>query len=185
VRLGHISNLSLAKGLGRVIDTFRLLREKDVDVRLTLAGRCETWREREMVARAAREFGDRFEHLGPVYDDDKWAFFRDIDVMLFPTAYHNEAQPVVVIESMGCGVPVVTFDRACIGEMIGPDGEGGVCIDMDDDYPVRAAAIVTGWASDRDALQRAQDRAAARGREFQEMTEQRMAALVEWLSGRP
>lgn len=182
LRLGHLSNLTIDKGLKQVLDTFAQLRREEVDVRLVLAGRCDSPREQELIDEARREFDDRVEHIGPVYGDEKWRFFREIDVMLFPTQYRNEAQPRVVLESMVCGAPVLTFDRACIAGMLGEHGEGGLCVPMEDDFVKHATAAVKRLANNRGGLKGAQDRAAAHGRSFHEQARRRLDDFVEWIA---
>lgn len=64
---------------------------------------------------------DNFNYIGPVYGDDKVRFFNSVDVLLFPTIYKNEAQPIVILEAMSYGVPVYAIDAGSIREMLPED----------------------------------------------------------------
>jgi glycosyltransferase involved in cell wall biosynthesis len=54
--------------------------------------------------------------VGPVYGDAKFSFLSSIDLLLFPSKYPNEAQPVVIWESLSVGTPVVSTDVGAIAE---------------------------------------------------------------------
>lgn len=175
VTLGHISNLAMEKGLDAVIQTHRVLREAGQRVDLVLAGPCQGARERALVEDASRRWPDSVRYLGPVYDGAKWDFFGGIDVLLFPTRYLSEAQPLVIAEALMSGVPVVAYDRACIAGLIG--GTGGVCVSPADDFVEAAATVVTRFLSDPAALTTAKADALARGEQLRTNAKERMEAF--------
>lgn len=45
---------------------------------------------------------------GQLTGDDKWEAYRKADVFFFPTHYPSEASPIVLMEALGSGLPVVT-----------------------------------------------------------------------------
>ena len=59
-------------------------------------------------------------HVGPLYGGDKQRFFQRTDLLLFPTRYQNEAEPVTLHEALQAGATVVAASRGCIGGML-PD----------------------------------------------------------------
>lgn len=85
LRLGMLSNLSLAKGIDRTIETFARLHQAGRPVTLTLAGPTLDGEAQRLVEQAVMDFPGRVTYLGPLYDAAKAQFFRDIDVFLFPT----------------------------------------------------------------------------------------------------
>jgi glycosyltransferase involved in cell wall biosynthesis len=143
--LGHLSNLTMEKGLGRVIATFELLISRSQNVRLILAGPVAGKEEKQLIARAIKDYGDKIEYRGAVYGDDKAAFFNAIDVFLFPTAYKNEAQPLVIAEALCFSKPVIAFALACIPSLIGAGG--GVAVPCDQDFAEAAAGRIQQWLS--------------------------------------
>ncbi len=63
-----------------------------------------------------------FEVIGPVKDEAKEAFFKSIDVFLFPTTYQYEAQPLVILEAMSYGLPVISTNCGYVQELVERQG---------------------------------------------------------------
>jgi glycosyltransferase involved in cell wall biosynthesis len=147
--VGHLSNLSIAKGLPDVLDSFELLASRDPDTELRLAGPFTGAEEQRMVDDAVRRYPGRIHYLGPLRGKEKWEFFAGIDVFLFPTRYANEAYPLVIAEAHLSGVPVIAFDRGCISSQIGV--EGGAVVATGADFPAAVAALVDRWSADPSA----------------------------------
>lgn len=120
--LGHLSNLTFEKGLREVIEVWYRLRDRGVQAKLRLAGPAGSRQVRKYVQNAIEDARGGIQWEGPVDAQEKTTFYAALDWFLFPTQYRNEAQPLVLLEALGHGVPVVANDRGCIGEMI---GEGG------------------------------------------------------------
>lgn len=173
LRLGHMSVLTMEKGLDLVIALLAALRARDADVRLILAGPAHQPRAAEVLAEAQRRFPDHLEYRGPVSGASKQAFFDDIDLFVFPTVYDKECEPLVLIESLASATPVLTYGRACIGDIVGDTG--GLVVDPGDDFVAPAVAQCERYLHDpaalvgakRAAYERARERAdwAARARE--------------------
>jgi glycosyltransferase involved in cell wall biosynthesis len=121
-RLGHISNLCYDKGLDLVLETYREIVTLHNDVDLMLAGPLQDEKSRELIEAYRGSGMPGLIYLGPVYGTDKTSFYRDIDLLLFPSRYRNEAQPLVILEAMAHGLPVVALDIGCIGKTIGRAG---------------------------------------------------------------
>ncbi len=112
-----------------------------------------------LLADATRRFGNRIEARGALSGADKDRFFEDIDVFLFPTRYVNEAEPLVVIEALAAGVPVVAFGRGCIPHMI--PGDAGRVVVPEGPFVQETEFSVGTWARDPAAWTAASARAAA------------------------
>lgn len=122
ITIGHLSNLTIDKGIKDFVDSAIHLSREVKDARFIVAGPAAEPDAEYQLQRAKSELGHRFEYRGPVYGDDKIRFFRDIDIFLFPTRYQNEAQPLVVFEALASGVQCVATDCSCIAEDIGDAG---------------------------------------------------------------
>jgi glycosyltransferase involved in cell wall biosynthesis len=177
--IGHLSNLCFEKGIDTVLDVFAELRRKALPVRLVLAGPPVSKKVATLVGRARDELGDAFVYRGAVHGDDKWAFFKEIDVFLFPTRYKIEAQPVVVFEALSFGRPVIAYGRGCIPGMIGKDG--GHVIDVDDPFVSPAASLIEKWVHEPDVFQQQAQRASARGKTLRASAEPGLRRLVRAL----
>jgi glycosyltransferase involved in cell wall biosynthesis len=178
--LGHLSNLTIEKGLLIVIETFRKLLAENIGAKLILAGPAMSDIERRAIKKARLEFGDLLQYKGPVYGKEKEMFFEEIDVFLFPTMYKNEAQPLVMFEALKKGIPFVSFARGCIPSDL--EVNGGICIGKDNDFPKYALPILMEWASNREKLWESSRLAAFRASQLNDLARNELEQLVEKLS---
>jgi glycosyltransferase involved in cell wall biosynthesis len=116
VRIGFLSNITFEKGFVEFFDVLARLISLQVSYHAYLAG---------PVAAEAKEVFERMltsapnaEHLGPVYGDAKNRFYGQIDVLLFPTKYANEADPLVIHEALCSGVYVIACSRGAIPDVL-------------------------------------------------------------------
>jgi glycosyltransferase involved in cell wall biosynthesis len=158
LRLGHLSNLSREKGIGIVLECMRELRARDVDVELWLAGPTEDSETSQLVSAAQAAFGERVRYLGRLDAIDVHRFYSDIDVFLFPTSYEHEAEPLVVVDAISVGVPVIATDRGCIAYLLGVTGG---CVLNSTEFVPQCVEQIARWAREPDQLARVSERAQA------------------------
>ncbi|MCU1499993.1 MAG: glycosyl transferase [Acidimicrobiales bacterium] len=144
--LGHISNLSLEKGLAATFETLERSLDLGVDAQLVLAGPTAGPQDEAALAAALEAVGPRAQHLGPLYGEAKAGFFESIDAFLFPTRYRHESFGIVAAEAMSYGVPVIAYRAGCLDE----DwvGGGGLVMDHAREFSGPAAEQVQAWAND-------------------------------------
>ena len=174
--LGHLANLTVEKGLVRVLDTFARLRKKNLPVRLVIAGPCSNDATRATIADFAAEYGEWFEYRGPVYDDQKSDFFADIDAFVFPSMTPNESWGIVLNEALANGVPVVTFDRACIKCMV---GDAGKVFDPAIDFAEEAVTLLERWIQNRDEYHAVASAAMQAGKRLEIEIREKFDGLIE------
>ncbi|WP_448202725.1 glycosyltransferase family 4 protein [Azospirillum sp. sgz302134] len=179
LRIGHLSNLCADKGLDTLFTLLRALRAEDVDVKLVLAGPGLGRMDNALVAAGLIAFDGEVEYRGPVDGEAKADFYRDIDVFVFPTRYRNEAQPLVLFEAMAAGVPVLAYERGCIGSDIPRPG----LVPQDKDFVRAVLPTLRRWAEDRDALALASEQAHARARAAFEASHAGFDAVLERIAG--
>lgn len=95
------------------------------------------WRSDEFlrsIARARRR-GRPVRNRGRVVDDELWEAYRDATFTVFLSVHEGFGLPVV--ESLGCGTPVVTGNYGSLSEIA--DGGGCVSVDPRDDDAVTGA----------------------------------------------
>ncbi|MEZ0359020.1 glycosyltransferase family 4 protein [Mycobacterium sp. SA01] len=132
IRIGHLSNLSRDKGFFAVADAFDTIRSVGVDATLALAGPTLGQEVEDRLADIRRKHGSAVSYLGPLSGNAKAEFYREIDLFLFPTAFKQEAAPLVIYEALAAGCPVLATDRGVISEIV-PAVGGAVC-GRDDDF---------------------------------------------------
>lgn len=176
--LGHLANLTLEKGLDTVLEVLDQARAEGLPLRLILAGPLRGREVEQRVRAAQQRHGTALTYLGPVYGADKEAFFRQLDGMLFPTRYLNEAQPLVILEALRAGVPVLTIQRGCIGELVGEDG--GQTIARDAPFVPQAMETLRVWRANPEILKHAKQRARERGQNLCANSAADVEAFLAW-----
>jgi glycosyltransferase involved in cell wall biosynthesis len=145
--LGHLSNLTEDKGALRFLNLFAKLRRKGLAVRAHIAGPAKEPKIRDAITALATEFPDAFRWFGPVYGVEKETFYEGVDVFVFPSAYANEAQPLVLLEALAQGAAVLTTDRGCMG--CDHSGSPGAVFN-ETDFDVEAERWIVNFAADFD-----------------------------------
>jgi glycosyltransferase involved in cell wall biosynthesis len=128
--LGFLSNITEDKGIFTFFSAVRELELQGHAVKGLIAGPVDSAIEGRF--REALQTHASVRHVGPVYGADKKRFLDSIDLLLFPTQYVNEAEPVTIWEAMASGVPVAACCRGCIPSMIQADLNGRTFATPDD-----------------------------------------------------
>jgi len=143
-RLGFLSNISLDKGILEFLDVVQELCAREAQIRGYLAGPFENVRVEKEVKARLKEL-PQVEYVGPKYGGEKSDFFNAIDVLLFPTKYANEAEPVTILEALAHGVPVIGWERGCIASLI--RGAEGFLVPKSADFVSAAVRQVLAWGT--------------------------------------
>ncbi|MEQ8390970.1 MAG: glycosyltransferase family 4 protein [Thalassospira sp.] len=125
VQILWLSNLFRAKGIETLIAVCALLRDQGMPCDLTIAGSVGDMNEADIKALLI-DFAmtDTARYIGAVSQSDRKAAFDQADLFVLPSHYANEAQPLVVLEAMAAGIPVITSNIATLPEFV-RDGETG------------------------------------------------------------
>lgn len=120
IKLGFISNITREKGIFDFFDLIERLNVEGVRFSAEIAGPLDESIRDEFFA-VLDLFGN-VKYVGPVYGDRKSEFYSSIDLLVFPTRYRNEAEPVTIWEAFRQGVPVIAMRRGCIPGMLKSGG---------------------------------------------------------------
>lgn len=122
-----LSNMIRSKGVSELIEACRILKARGVEFRCRLVGALSTDYPGDNLATEIRAKGleELVTYEGPRYGEEKWKAFSEADLFAFPSYYPDECFPLVVLEAMGAGLPVITTDEGAIPEMV-RDGEDGI-----------------------------------------------------------
>ena len=128
-----LSNLLVSKGVVVLLDALRILKEKGCAFVCDFVGG-ET---AEMdAAMFESEVGKRgldgmVKYHGRKYGKDKETFLHSADMFVFPTFYHNECFPLVLLEAMEHGLPCISTTEGGIPGII-DDGKTGYLVTKHD-----------------------------------------------------
>jgi len=175
--LGFMSNLTIAKGLGHVLETFEQLIQSGHDVALILAGPCKGKAEHSLIDRALAKWPQQIEYRGAVYDEPKRQFFADIDVFLFPTEYVNESWGIVLTEALATKCPVIAYSRGCIPWIV-QDG-CGLVVEPEENFAEIASKLISQWIDDQEKHQRVCHLAGARAEALSQESKRQFSIFLK------
>lgn len=144
-KVGFFSNLSVEKGLEDVIKLAEVARNEGRPWQFLIAGPFAS-QQVESQYRPRFEALPNVKLLGPLRNEEKRDFYSSLDVFVMPTRYFNEAEPIVVLEAMQYGVPVIAYGRGVLPEVL---QSCGVVIRDDQQFIAVALRIMARWQSDR------------------------------------
>lgn len=128
-----LSNLLVSKGVTVLLDALKILKEEGYRFHCMFAGaetnEISTTQFRNFVTE--RKIGDVVEYAGKMYGTDKANIYEKADMFVFPTFYHNECFPLVLLEAMQYHLPCISTPEGGIPGII-EDGVSGFIIQKND-----------------------------------------------------
>ena len=121
LRVLYLSNMIPEKGYLDVLAAVRRLHEQGLDLQADFVGGWQAEADREAFGRRVEEgrLQPVVTHHGSVRDRARIkALYLDADVLVLPTYYASEAQPLAIIEALNAGTPVVVTHHSGIPEMV-------------------------------------------------------------------
>lgn len=164
-----VGRLVAKKGLTHLLDAMPALLRRCPTAHLSIAG---FGPESDALERQAARLGigARVTFLGAFVQDQLPALYQRAAVLVAPfirdSTGNQEGLPVVLMEAIGCGCPVVAGRVAGVHDLFGDDADA-VCVD-----PLDPSALATAIAQ---VIEKPED-ARARAQELRE----RMAARFDW-----
>ena len=133
INILYLSNLFPGKGFHELIEVFGKLAKDDSNIYLHIAGGFPYLGIRKKVKKQILKSGlsSRIFLKGPRYDEEKSRIYGEADIFVFPSFFRQECFPLVIIEAMQAGLPVITTREGAIPEII--DNEiNGIIINQKD-----------------------------------------------------
>ncbi|HEY9131803.1 MAG TPA: glycosyltransferase [Dyella sp.] len=136
-----VGRLVAKKGLPNLLGALALLVRDRPACRLTIAG---FGPEEQALRRQVERLGlaDRVTFLGPVQQQDLPALYRRAALLAAPfvrdASGNQEGLPVVLMEAIACGCPVVVGQVAGLADLLGPEPTR-YCVDPTDAQKLAAA----------------------------------------------
>jgi glycosyltransferase involved in cell wall biosynthesis len=176
--IGFMSNITFAKGLVEFFEVLTELGRLAVPYHAYIAG---------PVSPDARSTFDRLiaaaehvDYVGPLYDEAKTRFYQQLDILLFPTKYVNEAEPLVIHEAIRSGVHVIACARGAIPELL---SHGAGLVFDQGVFVTCAATAIRNLSSDRACLARAQRLAFEQAQRLQASAAAQLADVIGQILG--
>lgn len=131
VRVSFLSNLRPLKGPIEFLKMAKKVIENYNDVRFILAGPCRSAAFDKHIKDFIRQ--ERLTNLvdmrGGIYGAQKEKFFQETDIFVLPS--HSEASPLVNLEAMQWGLPIISSGAGSIPEIV-REGINGYIVDPKD-----------------------------------------------------
>jgi len=129
-RLLFLSSTFPAKGVLILLDAAKRLRERGVPFELNIVGSSTPAIDGAIAEYVrAHDLGAHVRCDGALYGPDKYRAFGRADVFVHPTL--NDYVPLVVLEALQFGLPIVSTNVGAIPEMV-IDGEHGLIVEQGD-----------------------------------------------------
>ncbi len=138
----YLGTLMEEKGYRQVLQAIPKVLQKVPNVRFTLAGDFFRPQDRPYCERFIREhkLKDVVSLPGVVTGDDKIKLLLNSDVFVFPPIA-PEGLPMVILEAMAAGLPVITTDQGAIRETV-IDGVNGFIVPKDDPEAIAGKIVL-------------------------------------------
>jgi glycosyltransferase involved in cell wall biosynthesis len=117
-----VASLQEGKGVLEILKTANVLKKlgRENDFRFRIVGKwfSEDFEEEARRMHADFGLGLMVEFVGQLIGDQKWVAYAKADIFFFPSHYESEATPIVLMEALGMGLPVVSTQWAGIPAML-------------------------------------------------------------------
>ena len=126
-RLLFLSNLIESKGVIVLLDALKILMERGLTFQCDFVG----GESKDIdIKRFAKEITNRglsrvTFYRGKKYGKEKWRFFKQSDIFVFPT--ENDCFPLVLLEAMAHRLPIITTNEGGIPDIVVNGKNGIIC----------------------------------------------------------
>lgn len=134
VVIGYVANFAAGKGHVQLINAFDAVKRHIPNAKLLLTGTGKLKEVEDMVG--VLGLGRRIVFAG--WRDNVAAVYNAMDIFVQPSL--SEAFSQVLIEAMGCGIPVIATNVGGAAEVI-ENGVNGILIEPDDPAAIKASVL--------------------------------------------
>jgi len=129
LRVMFLGALNEGKGVMDAIRAAKILKNRGLEVEFQMVGAwaSEKFKVEAMALVAAEDLGEVVYFSGVLKGDDKWQAYADAGVFFFPSHYQSENFPLVLIEAMAFGLPVVSTNWRGIPQLVGESDAAILC----------------------------------------------------------
>ena len=145
LKISYIGNLFESKGILTFLETAAIISQRNANITFSVAGDWGADKDvvKNKVDRIISKNGleEKLTFLGTVSGEKLTEFYCSTDLLIFPTKYPYEGCPLVVIDAMGFGLPIISSKGiGAIPDMI-ENGADGILIDPNDPDEIATSAL--------------------------------------------
>ena len=181
-RIGLLSNLTPEKGLHEFVTLTKSLVGQGLDVQGVLAGPIVDPEDLKRVREQVEALEGRLQYVGPAFGQDKINLLRSLDAFIFPTRYPTECLSLVLLEAQAAGLPVISYGRGCIPDLL--CGPSGFSVDPGDDFETAATLLIRSWIESPELHALARRHAVERWRELSQRAKMDLTKLMQVIQER-
>lgn len=123
-----LSNLIESKGLFTLLDALAKIQVKGLDFKCFIVGGEGDITKSKLLRKIDKfNLSNKVHYLGKKYDNEKNEIFIKSDIFVFPSFYHNECFPLVLLEAMQFGLPIISTYEGGIMDIV-ENGENGFLV---------------------------------------------------------
>jgi len=132
INIIYLSNYAIAKGILILIEACKILNSKNIHFMLDIVGNAYDVTKAELQGLIDKyQLTHMVNILGPKYGAEKYLILNHSDFLVFPTFYENECFPLVLLEAMQAGIPIISTYEGAIPEIV-DDGINGFLVQQND-----------------------------------------------------
>lgn len=133
VRLLFFSNLFIEKGIFILLEVFEKICQKHQNVFLSIIGAPvdQTTDKLIQLLNDRKILKERVTYHGALFNEAKLKAFQDSDIFVFPSYFEEECFPLVILEAMAAGLPIIASDIGAIRDIV-ENGRNGYVVKVQD-----------------------------------------------------
>lgn len=134
INILFLSNMNIEKGWFKLLEALKLMKNADIQFESVFIGGWPSEKEKSIFYDyvTKNSLNDQVRYLGPIFNEEKFAYLKAADVLVFPTEYKLETFGRVIVEAMEFGIPVISSNIATIPSIILHNETGFI---LDDNTP--------------------------------------------------
>ena len=128
VQILFLSNLIISKGIIVFLEGISLLNKEYIDkINVSIVGEEAELTSQDLISEIERRNIEHIvSYLGPKYGSEKNIVYNNTDLLIYPS--FNDAFPLVLLEAMQYGIPIIGSKEGAIPEII-DDQKTGLLVD--------------------------------------------------------
>ena len=117
--VGYMGYMNSEKGIDKFASAVNMLQLLPTKNKYNFIGKAVgPIHDDKLIKKLKKDTAPFISYSNPVYGKERNSFFDSIDVLLFPSKYAVEAEPLTVYHALERGVPVISSDIGCLPEML-------------------------------------------------------------------